>query len=79
MCVVRFVLAKEDGGGECLEERFFKKRILFRREYFYPIEKRGQTNYTNVNTVGHNGIPPLHLGVITSGQSPSLVTGYFYP
>ena len=58
---------------------FFKKRILFRREYFYPLEMRGQPNYANVTSVGLNGIPPLHLRVITSGQSPSLVTGYFYP
>ena len=58
---------------------FFKKRILFRKEYFYPLEMRGQPNYTNATAVGLNGIPPLHLRVITSGLSPSLATGYFYP
>jgi hypothetical protein len=37
---------------------FFKKRILFRRKYFYPLEMRGYSNYTNATAVGLNEIPP---------------------
>jgi hypothetical protein len=65
--------------GKGMAHLFFKKRILFRKEYFYPLGMRGQPNYANAATMGLNGIPPLHLRVITSGPSPSLKTGYFYP
>ena len=33
---------------------------------------RGQPNYASVATVDLNGIPPLHLRVITSGLKPDI-------
>jgi hypothetical protein len=40
---------------------------------------RGQPNYTNVTAMGLNGIPPLHLRVITSGQKPVISDWVFLP